>query len=83
MKKLYQHIFNVDFLSDNEGEFNNKAYQYMTEKVNIETCTTAAETSFSNGTVEHHNLIVAEAIEKTSEDEKCEPEIALTWAVIS
>ena len=28
-----------------------------------------------------HNLIVAEAMEKTLEDEKYEPEIALAWAI--
>ena len=39
------------------------------------------ESPFSNGTVEHYNLIVPEAMEKTLEDEKCESEIALVWAV--
>ena len=51
----------------------------MNEKLNIETCTTAAESLFSNGTVEYHNLIEDEAMEKTYE--KCEPEIPLAWAV--
>ena len=50
-------------------------------KKNIETCTTAVGSPCSNGTVEHHNLKVAEAMEKTLEDEKCEPEIALAWAI--
>ena len=53
----------------------------MNEKLNIETCTPAVESPFSNGTVECHNLIVAEAMEKTLEDEKCEPEIAVAWAI--
>ena len=44
-------------------------------KNSIETCTTAVENPFSP------NLIVAEATEKTLKDEKCEPEIALAWAV--
>ena len=52
----------------------------MNEKLNIEICTTAVENPFSNGTVEHHSLIVSEAMEKTLEDEKCEPEIALARA---
>lgn len=71
----------VRFLSDNGGEFNNEHYRQMNEKLNIETCTTAAESPFSNGTVERHNLIVAEAMKKTIDDEKCEPEIALAWAI--
>ena len=53
----------------------------MNKKLNIETCTTVAESPFSNGTVERQNLIVAEIMEKTLEDEKCEPEIALAWVV--
>ena len=31
--------------------------------------------------MERHSLIVAEAMEKTLKDEKCEQDIALTWAV--
>ena len=50
----------------------------MNEKLNIEI---ASESPFSNGTVECHNLKMAEAIEKTLEDEKCEFEIVLAWAV--
>ena len=38
------------------------------------------QSPFSNGTVEHHNLIVDEEIKKT-EDEKCKAEIVLVWAV--
>ena len=53
----------------------------MNEKLNIETCTTAVENPFSNGTVECYNLIVAEAMEKMLEDEKCKPEITLAWGV--
>ena len=52
----------------------------MNETLNIETCTTAVESPFSNGTVERHNLTVAEAMKKT-EDEKCKPEITLASAV--
>ena len=53
----------------------------MNEKLNIEKCTIAAESPFSNSTVERYNLIVAEVMEKMLEDEKCEPEIALAWSV--
>ena len=69
------------FFSDNEGEFNDEGYQQMNEKLNIEICSTAVESPFSNGTVEYHNLIIAEAIEKTLEGEKWEPEITLALAV--
>ena len=69
------------FLSDIGREFDNEGYHQRNEKLNIETYTTAEESPFSNGTVECHNLIVAEAMEKMLEDEKCEPEITLAWVV--
>ena len=53
----------------------------MNEKLNIEICTTAVESPFSNDIGEHHNLIVSETMEKTFVDEKYELEIALGWAV--
>ena len=49
--------------------------------LNIETCTIAAESPFSNGTMKCHNSIVNEAMGKTLKDEKYEPETALTCAV--
>lgn len=52
----------------------------MNEKLHIETCTTAAESSFRNVTVEQHNLILAKAMERTLED-KCEQEIAVVLPV--
>ena len=42
----------------------------MNEKLNTETWITPAESTFSNGTVEHHNLIVTETMKKTLEYEK-------------
>ena len=60
-------------MNDNGGELNNEVYRETNEKLNIETGITAAESPFSN--VECHNLRIAEAMEKTLEDEKCEPEI--------
>ena len=69
------------FLSDNGGEFSNERFREMNEKLNIETATTAAESPFSNGMVERHNFIIAEAMHKTIEDVRCEPKVALAWAV--
>ena len=71
----------VRFLSDNGGEFSNDHYRQMNEKLGIETCTTAAESPFSNGVCERHNAVIAEAMKKTIEEEKCDPEIALAWAI--
>ena len=69
------------FLTDNGGEFSNERFREMSEKLNIESTTTAAESPFSNGIVERHNLILAEAMIKVIDDVKCSPDIALAWAV--
>ena len=68
------------FFSDNGdgGKFHNEEYRQMSEKSNVETCT--VESSFSNGTMECYNLIIAEAMEKTLVNKKCEPEI--DWFVL-
>ncbi|XP_057305251.1 uncharacterized protein LOC130642182 [Hydractinia symbiolongicarpus] len=68
-------------LTDNGGEFSNEVLQEMNEKLNIETKTTAGESPFSNGIVERHNKILAETMFKTIEDTKCEPDVALAWAL--
>ena len=65
------------FLSDNGGEFSNDRYREMNEKLNVETMTTAGESPFSNGIVERHNQILAEAFRKTLSDVKCDPRVAL------
>ena len=67
--------------SDNGGEFNNDVFREMNEKLNIETTTTSAESPFSNGTVERHNVILFESMQKTIDDVGCDPETALAWAV--
>ena len=56
-------------------------FREMNEKFNVETATTPAESPFSNGIVEQHNFILAEAMEKTIEDARCAPDVALAWAV--
>ena len=53
----------------------------MNEKLNVVTLTTAGKSSFSNGTVERHNLVGSESMKKTIQDVKCLPEVALAWAI--
>ena len=65
------------FLSDNGGKFFNETYREMNENLNVVTLTTAEESPFSNGTVEHYNLVVSESMKKTIQDVKCLPEVAL------
>ena len=49
--------------------------------MNIEVATTARESPFSIGTVERHSKILAEAMQKTLDDVKCELDMALIWAI--
>ena len=65
------------FMSDNGGEFNNSAYRSMNEQLNVITCTTPAESPFSNGIVERHNLVVYENMQKVMDEAKCDAETAI------
>ena len=69
------------FLADNGGEFANEKYKEMNEKLNIEVCHTGAKSPWSNGMVERHNAVLDECLKKVISDTKCDPEMALGWAV--
>ena len=66
---------------DNRGEFANKKFIDMCESMNIRFMLTAAESPFSNGLVERHNLILSEMLDKTLEDHNTDFELALAWCV--
>ena len=68
-------------LSDNRGEFNNQKLQDMSENLNIEIMTTAAESPLSNGVCEHHNAVIGDMVTKIVAEMKCLLQIALAWAV--
>ena len=53
----------------------------VSRHINITVKTTPAYSPFSNGIVERHNAILAETMVKTLDDLKCEPELALSWAL--
>ena len=46
------------FLTDIGGEFANSKFPEMCESMNIRVVTKAAESPFSNGMIEQHNLII-------------------------
>ena len=50
--------------ADNGGEFANEKYKEMNEKLNIEVCHTAGESTWSNGMVECHNAVLEECLGK-------------------
>ena len=68
-------------LTDNGGEFCNQAMMELGEKFNLKLITTAAESPWSNGLVERHNLIMGEMITKTQSDTGCSLEMATMWSV--
>ena len=71
----------VRFLSDNAGESNNYDFQDMSENLNVEIATMAAESPRSNGVVERHNDVIGNMVDKIMADTDCSLEIALAWAV--
>ena len=68
-------------LSDNGGEFQGEKWESLCETFNISHKTTAAESPFSNGICERHNLLIAEMTEKIMEDVGCTLNVALMWAI--
>ena len=69
------------FLVDNSGEINNEDFCSLCENVNICILTTAAESPWSNSLIERHNTIVGYTVTKTMEDDGCDLELTLSWAV--
>ena len=53
----------------------------MCENLNIRICTTAAESSWSNGLVERHNAVLGNMSIKIMAEQSCSLEVAAAWAV--
>ena len=51
-------------LSDNRGDFNNQELQEMSENLNIEIMTMAAESPWSNGVCERRNAVIGIWLQK-------------------
>ena len=51
----------------------------MCKSFGIVTQTTAAESPWSNGFVERHNLILADRLDKVLEETQCDLEVAVSW----
>ena len=68
-------------LADNGGEFGNSKFLEVCESMNIRVITTAAESRFSNGLIERHDLIIPEMLDKTLEDTGAYFQLVLAWRV--
>ena len=69
------------FISDNGGEFVNEEFLILCEQFNIIVQTTAADSPWSNGLVERHNLVLSEILDKVLTDSKCPLNVALSWCI--
>ena len=69
--------------SDNGGEFNNDEVRDMAENFNIEVKTTAAYSPWSNGLLERHNQTLTDTLLRLKEDNNCDWDIALSWALMA
>ncbi|KAL5262236.1 hypothetical protein ACHWQZ_G007827 [Mnemiopsis leidyi] len=67
---------------DNGGEYVNKSYTDLCEKLGVHIATTGAEAPWSNGLVERHHDLLSRNVTKIMEDNPdCSVETALAWAV--
>lgn len=69
------------FLSDNGGEFVNGEFLDMCEAYGIVVLTTAAESPWSNGLCERHNAVLADMLQKVTEEQNCTLPTAICWAI--
>ena len=86
VKHILQHFIQVygkaeSFLSDNGGEFINQTFLELCDTFGIKIKTTAAESPWSNGLVERHNLVLANMLDKVIDETGCSLEIALAWCL--
>ena len=86
VRKLFQHwvtIFGVSnkYLVDNGGEFANREFITYCKNMNIQICTTAAESPWSNGLVERHHAILGMKVSKVMKDVNCQLEVAVALSV--
>ena len=70
-------------LTDNGKEFVNSQFQEFCALFDINHLTTAAESPFSNGTIERHNAVLTETFLKLLEETKTSPRFALAHAVFA
>ena len=71
----------IKFLTDNGGEFVNQSFMDLCGQFNVCVKTTAAESPWSNGLVERHNLVISDMLEKVLDSEKCDFDLALSWCI--
>ena len=69
------------FFTGNGGEFANNNFIQLCKSFGITVKTTAAKSPWSNGLVEHHNLILSDMFDKILHKNNCDFDLALAWAI--
>lgn len=69
------------FLTDNGKEFANDVFKDLCEHFNVVSITTPGESPWSNGVVERHNGVLYETVRRVMDEQQCDLETALPWAV--
>ena len=62
---------------DDGGEFDNDHFISFCENLNLRICATAAESPWSNGLIEWHNVILGYIVAKTMED--CKTDLSMHY----
>lgn len=68
-------------LTDNGGEFLNFKFTNLCDTFSITHLNTAAYSPWQNGTVERHNAILGDMINKVKKDTGCSVEVAVCWSM--
>ena len=69
------------FLTDNGKEFANNNFIQLSKSFGIAVKTTAAESPWSNGSVERQNPILSGMLDKILHENNCDFELALAWVI--
>jgi hypothetical protein len=84
VKNMLRHFIQVfgnaeSFLTDNGGEFVNQQFLELCDVFGIKIKTTAAESPWSNGLIERHNLILSNMLDKVLNDVGCSLDVGIAW----
>ena len=83
-KWIFAHGAPKKILTDNGGEFDSEFFRQNAEIFNIKVSTTAANSPFSNGCCERHNMILTETLQKVKSDLKSsDDELCIQAAVFA
>ena len=72
----------ISLFNDNGGEFVSSDFPIFCENFNVTICTMAAESRWSNGLIERHN-VSGLTVTKTIKDTHCDLETAVAWGINS